>query len=144
MRHATPIAAGLAAMLASGLGTAEAQDATAPAAGVTAGRLAELCAAGGGADIVSAAAVGYCRGFMISAGQYHAELATRGGRPPVFCLPEPSPTIEAAQASYVAWAQANPQYAGDKALIGLMRWTADAYPCAPATSARRAPAAGRR
>ena len=141
MRHATCIGAALAATLACGLGAADAQDATMPRNGVTAGRLAEFCAAGGGTDAVNAAAIGYCRGFLIAAGQYHAEMTARGARPPVFCLPEPSPTIKAAQASYVAWAQGNPQYASDKALIGLMRWAADTYPCP--TSPRRAAAAAK-
>ena len=139
MRHARRIAAcTAAAALALAPGLARAQGGPAPpgGVGVTTAGLAQLCAAGGGTDTVSAAALGYCPGFMIGVGQYHAELTTRGaGRPPVFCLPQPSPTIEAAQDSFVAWSRANPQHAGEKALIGLMRWAADTFPCT-ATSAR--------
>jgi hypothetical protein len=137
LRHARRIAACTAAALALSPGLARAQSGPAPGGiGVTTAGLAQLCAAGGGTDTISAAAVGYCRGFMIGVGQYHSELtAERAGRPRVFCLPEPSPTIEAAQDSFVAWSRANPQHAGEKALVGLMRWAADTFPCT-ATSAR--------
>ena len=81
MRHATCIAAALAATLACGLGAADAQDATMPRNGVTAGRLAEFCATGGGTDVVNAAAIGYCRGFLIAAGIV-LERASRRGPPP--------------------------------------------------------------
>ena len=138
MRHARRMAACAAvAALALGPGLARAQGSTAPGgSGVTTAALAQLCAAGGGTDTVSAAAVGYCRGFIIGAGQYHSELTTRvAGRPPVFCLPTPSPSIEAAQDSFVAWARANPQHAGEKALIGLMRWAAATFPCAATPAA---------
>jgi Rap1a immunity proteins len=148
MRHARRIVACTAsAALALSPGLARAQGGPVPGgSGVTTAGLAQLCAAGGGTDTVSAAAVGSCRGFMIGVGQYHAELTTRGaGRPPVFCLPQPSPTIEAAQDSFVAWSRANPQHADEKALIGLMRWAAATFPCT-ATSARAPSAAstGRR
>jgi Rap1a immunity proteins len=145
MRHARRIAACMAAAaLALGPGLARAQGGPAPGGtGVTTAALAQLCASGGGTDTVSAAAVGYCRGFLIGVGQYHAELTARGaGHPPVFCLSEPTPTIEAAQNSFVAWSQANPQHAGEKALIGLMRWAAATFPCAAAPAA--ATATGRR
>jgi hypothetical protein len=148
MRHASRIAAcTTAAALALGPDFALAQGGSvSPSTGVTTAGLAQLCAAGGGTDTVSAAAVGYCRGFLIGVGQYHTELTARGaGRPPVFCLPEPSPTIEAAQDSFVIWSRANPQHASEKALIGLMRWAAATFPCT-ATQARAPSAAstGRR
>jgi Rap1a immunity proteins len=141
---ATLAAASLALLAAAGApGTARGQ-APSPPVGVTTGTLAEMCAAGGGTDVISGAAVGYCRGFLIATGQYHAELtAGRSARPPVFCLPDPSPTVEAAQDSFVAWARANPQSAGEKALIGVMRWAAATYPC-PTRPAARAPGGDRR
>jgi hypothetical protein len=125
------------APLALAPGLASAQGGQAPGRiGVTTAELAQLCAAGSGTDTGSAAAVGACRGFMVGVGQYHAELTTAAaGRPPVFCLPDPSPTFEASQASFVAWSRANPQHAGEKAVMGLMRWAAATFPCA-ATPAR--------
>jgi hypothetical protein len=129
-----------AAALLLALGAAPALAQTAPASGLTTSGLADLCGANAAADATGAASVAFCRGFLISAGQYHAEL-TQGAsrRPPVFCLPGAAPTMEAAQAAFVTWARANPQHGGDKALVGLMRWAASAYPCpeAPARAARR-------
>ncbi|TCZ64816.1 Rap1a/Tai family immunity protein [Roseicella aquatilis] len=107
-----------------------------PARGVTTGTLAEACALEA-RDVSTATGVGYCRGFMTGAGQYHREIAV--DRPSIFCLPTPSPSFEAAQASFVAWARANPQYAEELALDGLMRWAAATYPCPtePAAPAAR-------
>jgi hypothetical protein len=121
MRLVLVIAAGVAALAA---GPAPAQ---APARGMTTATLAEACASEG-RDTAGATAVGYCRGFMAGAGQYHREIST--DRPPIFCLPNPSPTFEAAQASFVAWVRANPQFGGEQAVDGLMRWAAATYPCA--------------
>jgi hypothetical protein len=127
MRLATIIAAGAAA-LAIGAGPAAAQaPAQAPTArGITTATLAEACARQG-SDAASALAVGYCRGFMSGAGQYHREISTN--RPAIFCLPSPSPSFDEAQASFVAWAAANQQFAGESALDGMMRWAAATYPC---------------
>ncbi|MBV9775618.1 MAG: hypothetical protein JO143_01070 [Acetobacteraceae bacterium] len=122
MRYATSMAAGLA-MLVVGLGTARAE--TASSVGVTTGDLAKACS-----DTQNEAATGYCRGFMTGVGQYSADMTGGRGRDsPIFCLPSPSPTLETAQASFAAWAQANPQYASERAADGLMRWAATTYPC---------------
>lgn len=126
MRLATTIAAGLTVLT---LGQARAQapmPGSAPPGPVTTRLLAEACDATS-MDMNGAAALGYCRGFITAAGQYHREIST--DRPPIFCLPSPSPTFEAAQASFVAWAKANPQYGSEPAVDGLMRWAAAAYPC---------------
>jgi hypothetical protein len=131
MRLATVIAASLASF-ALGQAPAHAQAPTGPAGAVTTSTLAEACAASG-TDITGATAVGYCRGFITGAGQYHQEMAT--GRTPIFCLPSPSPTLEAVQVSFVGWARANPQRGSEKALDGLLRWASETYPCTPATAA---------
>ena len=131
----------MAVTLAFWAGAGQAQTASAPAGGLTTGTLASFCAASAGPDVANATAAGVCRGFMVGVGQYHAELTTaRGGKPPVYCLPEPSPSFDAAAASFAAWSQANAQYAGEKAIIGLMRWAAASYPCPeqPRTAAPRA------
>ncbi len=129
--HARRATAILGLLVAAASWPAAAQTPPTPSpVGVTAGTLAEMCASGAGTDMISAASVGYCRGFLIATGQYHAELtAGPAGRPPVFCLPTPSPTIEAAQDAFVAWVRDHPEAAGEKALIGVMRWAATAYPC---------------
>lgn len=131
MRLFRAMAAGVLALVA-GLPVAHAQG-----RGVTTDTLATACAEAA-RDAPSATAVGFCRGFMAGAGQYHLEIST--DRPAIFCLPTPSPSFEAAQASFVAWARANPQYGGEQAVDGLMRWAAATYPCAaeaPATRGRR-------
>lgn len=140
-RHRLTLATALAALLALGAPEASAQTSTAPAgaAGVTTGALAELCAQGGGTDLIAAASVGYCRGFLIGVGQLHREVtAVRRIRAPLFCLPDPSPSIEQAQASFVTWARANPGEAGTTAAVGLLRWAAATYPCPQPAGARTA------
>ena len=132
MRHTILIAVG-----ATVLGVGQQAAAQAPTNGITTATLAEACASKSG-DLMGATAVGYCRGFMAGAGQYHREISTN--RPAIFCLPSPSPSFEAAQASFVAWARASPQFAGEQAVDGLMRWASATYPCptGPAAPASRA------
>lgn len=130
--------AGAVLALAVGAGAASAQTAgqaagspPAAASAVTTAALAELCAS----DVETAR--GYCRGFLVGVGQYHTEVTRPGGRAPIFCLPDPAPTLEAAQASFAAWSRANPQHGGEKAVDGLLRWAAATYPCpTPAAPAR--------
>lgn len=138
MRHITSLAGGLA-LLAAAAGGAFAQTAVAQATvpALTTGVLAALCGATGG-DAESATATGYCRGFIIGVGQYAAAMSRPGGIQPIFCLPTPSPTQDVAQASFVAWVAANPQYTDDKAVDGLLRWAATTYPCAAAAPRRAA------
>jgi hypothetical protein len=142
MRFVTTLAGSLA-LLAATIGGAAAQTASAAPGSVTAGpvttgNLASLCAAPLSEEVghVSQA---FCRGFIVGAGQYHVEISGPAGRGAIFCLPAPAPTLEAAQASFVAWAAANPQYASDKAVDGVLRWAAATYPCptAPARGTRR-------
>lgn len=115
---------GLAA-LAAIAGPVLAQTAPANMGTVNTGPLAELCAS---ADPVAGA---YCRGFLIGAGQYHASITAPGGADPVFCLAQPMPSVDQAQASFAAWARSNPQHAGERAVDGVIRWAATAYPCPP-------------
>jgi hypothetical protein len=112
------------AMAAAWMPPAQAQPAAAPGQ-VTSGVLARFCDAAAGK-----AERGFCQGFLIGAGQYHVEVSRPGGLPGVFCLPTPAPSLEQAQADFVAWSGAHPQYAGEKAIDGLMRWSAT-YPCLP-------------
>jgi len=91
--------------------------------------LAALCGASP-QDPLGPPAIAWCHGFMVAAGQYHRELSAPGGvLRPLFCLPDPAPTLDEARASFVAWARANPQYANERAIDGLMRFAAQTYPC---------------
>jgi hypothetical protein len=91
--------------------------------------LAALCGASP-QDPLGPTAIAWCHGFMVAAGQYHAELSASGGvHQPIFCLPNPTPTLDEARASFVAWARSNPQHANERAIDGLMRFATQAYPC---------------
>ncbi|MEN0074896.1 MAG: Rap1a/Tai family immunity protein [Paracraurococcus sp.] len=99
--------------------------------------LAALCAASG-QDALSQAALGYCQGFVVSAGQYHRALTAEGGvQRPNFCLPTPSPTFDQARQAFVQWARANPEHGAEPAIDGLMRFAVASYPCPAAPAASR-------
>lgn len=123
------------ALLALAAGPVQAQ-APAPLPQLSTGVLAALCGASG-MDADSRMAVGYCRGFIVGVGQYHIEITRPGGILPAFCLPQPAPTLEFVQTSFVAWVADNPDQAETKAVDGLMRWAANTYPCAAPASPRR-------
>lgn len=135
MRHVTSWLGG-AALLALAAGPSWSQ-APAPAVvpALSTGVLAALCAATG-TDADSATAAGYCRGFIVGVGQYNVEISRPGGILPGFCLPQPTPTLEFVQASFVAWVNANPQHRDSKAVDGLLRWASTTYPCAAPASRR--------
>lgn len=123
MRHITSL---LGAML---LATTAASAQPASPGPLSTATLANLCAAPDGEGDL-AHAQGFCRGFLIGAWQYHTEITRPGGRPPIFCLaPASAPSLAEAQAAFVSWAAAHAQYADDKAIDGLLRWAATAYPC---------------
>jgi hypothetical protein len=126
-------AAALAALVAAGPAAAQITEQT-YASGSTAD-MAKLCGASS-ADAVQVNAQSYCEGFITGAGQFHRAVTARGGRmAPIYCLPTPGPTLGEVRTAFVAWAAANPQYAGDRAVDSLMRFAAATYPC-PAPSAR--------
>ena len=101
----------------------------------TTGALARLCGANT-QEASYAAAVHFCHGVMVGSGQTSDSMNKRQGTRPGFCLPTPSPTLDQAAASFVAWSAANPQFDGLRASDGLLRFAAAQYPCA-ARSTRR-------
>ncbi len=122
-----------AVALACAAGPAVAQNAPATQA-LTTATLAELC--GAAPTTSEAPATAFCRGFIIGAGQYHYAVAGAGGARPLFCMPSPGPTHAEFQAAFAAWARANPQFGQERAVDGLTRFVASAYPC-PAPAAAR-------
>ena len=133
IRFSLPLGTALAlgVTLASPVGAQPAE----PVRVMTTRTLAELCGLPA-ANPNQAAAQGFCRGFLIGAGQYHNEMSRVRGARPIFCLPTPSPSIETAQANFVSWAAANPQFSGETAVNSVMRWAETAFPCQPAPSRR--------
>jgi hypothetical protein len=129
------VAAGFAATLMVWADVASAQ--TAPAQPTTrrvphtVGELVDVCAIPADAPEYTAASF-FCRGFLAGAGQYHGALHPVGGRrPPLFCVPDPAPTLLQAVNAFVAWARANPQHNGEAAIDGLVRFAQQTYPCPP-------------
>lgn len=132
-----PSLAGSIALLAGAALPLAAQPVATPAGTpLTTATLANICSVSGTEGDI-AVATGYCRGFIIGVGQYHRGITAPGGRPPVYCLPDPAPAMAEVQASFVTWAAANTQYADEKAVDGLLRWAAATYPCAAPQRARR-------
>lgn len=84
--------------------------------------------------------IAYCQGYMTAAGQYHTAIHPAGGpRRPLFCVPNPAPSVAQAGLGFAAWARQNPQHADDPAPDGLLRWAQSAYPC-PTTATSGRPA----
>lgn len=109
-----------------------------PAATVfTTGELARACGPAPG-DANALASRSVCYAVMVAVGQTHAIYTSGRQAPqPVFCLPDPSPTMEQISARFVSWAAANPQHAGTRAAEGVLRFGAATYACPPPAAARR-------
>ena len=130
----TLLAAALGAMLAAAPTRAQVTEQN--FRGGRTGDLAALCAAPAG-DPLHTAALNWCHGFIVGAGQYHRSMADAGGvHKPLFCLPTPEPTLEQARIAFVAWARAHPQYAAERAVDGMARFAAETWPCPTATIGR--------
>jgi len=86
------------------------------------------------------AAVNYCHGFLMATGQFHTTLTRPGGGvQPMYRLPSPLPTVSDITAAFVTWARANPQYAGESAVEGVVRFATAASPCPPPAHTARRP-----
>ena len=84
--------------------------------------------------------IAYCQGYLTAAGQAHTALHPVGGpRRPLFCVPDPAPSVAQTGLAFAAWARRNPQHANESALDGLLRWAQATYPC-PTTAAPGRPA----
>ena len=80
-------------------------------------------------DPLYAAAIGFCHGYAVGAYHYYlAEVAGPKGTPLV-CPPEPPPSRAEILPMFVAWAQANPQYMGERPVDSLFRFLAEKWPC---------------
>lgn len=93
------------------------------------GDLAALCGTPV-ADPMHTAAVNWCHGFLVGAGQYHRSVAEAARvHQQLFCLPTPEPTLEQARVAFVAWARAHPEHATERAVDGLTRFATETWPC---------------
>ena len=131
MRLATVTAVGLT-VFAFSQTPAMAQAPTGSAGAVTTSTLAEACAASG-TDITGATAVGYCRGFITGAGQYHQEMIA--GRPPIFCLPSPSRRWKRCRSPSSAGRAPTRNTAARRRSTACSSWASETYPCPPTPAA---------
>lgn len=87
--------------------------------------------------------IAYCQGYLTAAGQYHTALHPAGGpRRPLFCVPNPPPSVAQSGLAFAAWARRNPQHANESALDGLLRWAQATYPCPTTAASERSPRSG--
>jgi hypothetical protein len=127
----------IAGAIAATPALAQGQAAGGAPAGFTTADLARLC--GPAADNANAMALRpACFAALVTIGQTHA-LYTTGPRAqrPIFCLPDPAPTLDRVAGDFVSWAAANQQYSGARAAEGVLRFAAATYPCPAAPAARR-------
>lgn len=125
------VAAAVAAGLAVAGGPASAQGGVAPASFQlrTVSDLAAVCGARAG-ETNAEAAIYLCHGFLAGVGQYHTATRRPGTpHPPLYCPPDPPPSINQTAAGFAAWARANPQFTLEPAVDGLIRWAQRTYPC---------------
>lgn len=125
------VTAAMAAGLAAASNPAVAQGGVAPASFQvrTVSDLAALCGARAG-ETDAEAAIYLCHGFLIGVGQYHAATRRPGSPyPPLYCLPDPPPSLNQTAAGFATWARNNPQFGLEPAVDGLVRWAQQTYPC---------------
>ena len=83
--------------------------------------------------------IAYCQGYITAAGQYHtAERMAGNQATPLYCLPNPPPTVAESGLSFAAWARQNPQFSNEPAIDGLTRWAQVNFPCGNASQQRGA------
>ncbi|MBC9205225.1 hypothetical protein IBL26_00140 [Roseomonas aerophila] len=131
-RHQVWLPAGLFLLSAT---TALAQPTPETARPRSLGELAAICGTPAG-QARQVEALAFCHGYLLGVGDFHAAVFPASARPgPLFCPPTPAPSLMQVTDSLVAWAQANPQYAADRAIDGVARWAKATYPCPPQPAA---------
>jgi hypothetical protein len=126
------VAAAALALLASAPAMAQ-SPATAPVTEVrTVAELAAICDPSTD-NPLRLESIAYCQGYLTATGQFHAALHPTGmtASRPLFCIPQPPPTVAQSGIAFAAWARQNTQYSDQPALDGLLRWAQATYPCTP-------------
>nr|WP_294524576.1 Rap1a/Tai family immunity protein [uncultured Rhodopila sp.] len=81
-------------------------------------------------DPLAAAALNFCQGFAEGAVEIalsYSAAGTQSHRP--FCLPAPAPTLDQAASDFASWAGSDPSRLQKPAVVGLMTYLIDRYPC---------------
>ncbi|MGE0224184.1 MAG: Rap1a/Tai family immunity protein [Acetobacteraceae bacterium] len=100
----------------------------------TTGDLVALCSADPKAPL-GTAALNFCHGFV--AGAVRVQQANDAARrpTPLFCLPSPPPSRDAAINEFVEWAKAEPARLEQRPFESMFRFLAQKHPC-PAAKGR--------
>jgi hypothetical protein len=81
-------------------------------------------------DPLAPAALNFCQGFAEGAVEIvlsYSAAGARGHRP--FCLPAPAPTLGQAAGDFASWAGSDPARLQKPAVVGLITYLIDRYPC---------------
>jgi hypothetical protein len=98
--------------------------------------LVSLCTAQQSDPLVTAA-VNYCQGFVEGAVEIalsYSAVGPQSHRP--FCLPTPPPTLDQAAGDFASWASSDPTRLSQPAVVGLVKYLIDRYPCPHDASAQ--------
>ena len=74
-------------------------------------------------------AIHFCHGYLIGAYDYHVTANSGPEGKPLFCMPDPPPTRNAAIGMFVEWAKAHPEYMGEKPVETEFRFLGEKWPC---------------
>jgi hypothetical protein len=91
-------------------------------------------------DPLFAAAINYCQGFVegvVETALSYAAVGLQSHRP--FCLPSPPPALDQAASDFASWATSDPTRLDQPALVGLIKYLIDSYPCHQAVTQRVKP-----
>lgn len=97
--------------------------------------LVDLCTVGATEDL-SKEAIHFCEGFAVGVYRTIIAVTTDRGRKPIFCVPDPTPTRDAAVQAFVAWSRANPDVLPKNPVDGLTQFMVTTWPCPPSKSAK--------
>lgn len=81
-------------------------------------------------DPLMTAAVNYCQGFAegaVQVGEAYAATVPVTRKP--FCLPSPPPSNDQALAAFTQWANDKPTRLDEPAVVGILHFVTDSYPC---------------
>jgi hypothetical protein len=91
-------------------------------------------------DALETAAVNFCQGFTEGAVEIALSYSAAGpqSRRP-FCLPTPPPSLDQAASGFASWAGGDPARMQQPAVVGLISYLIERYPCPPAAVTQRRP-----
>lgn len=91
-------------------------------------------------DPLEAAAVNFCQGF--AEGAVEIALSYSAVSPPSrrpFCLPTPPPSLDQAASDFASWAGSDPARLQQPAVVGLINYLIERYPCPHEAVTQRRP-----